>query len=282
MRALIIKTDGTFLVEKIEAGLCTKRRLVGGDIECITLDNAFRMQMIINEAGKIYNLPINADATTIFRSYFKTSDDYIAGDAIILGLNDQGFSCSLTNAQIKELKVRRLMPIWVYDPERLMSSENGMREGVYELLYRNEKLKVRFSAYIGEIGKNPDAPWYAAQNVQERLNQHLHRFLGGEYFTYWTGIGLEEKDWKIELHLLCEESDAKKRKEAETLFIEQHHPFLQDTVAGKFDLYPHEGYHFNDVALSPWTRKGETEGQRRLAFLYHVRSLTEQSERQGE
>ena len=53
MKAILITTDGCLSVEQIRKGLPAKRKIVSGDIECITLDRDFKMQMFINEAGKL-------------------------------------------------------------------------------------------------------------------------------------------------------------------------------------------------------------------------------------
>ena len=103
MKAIVIKSDGTFFIEQIRKGYREKRKLVGGDIECITLDTDFKMQMIINETGKLDHLPHNELATNIFRSYFVTAD-WIAGDVVICGCDNEGASCDLTDEQIAEIE----------------------------------------------------------------------------------------------------------------------------------------------------------------------------------
>ena len=103
MKAIVIKTDGTFSIEQIRKGYREKMKLVGGDFECITLDADFKMQMFINETGKLDHLPHNEFATEIFRSYFATAD-WIAGNAVICGCDNEGSSCDLTDDQIAEIK----------------------------------------------------------------------------------------------------------------------------------------------------------------------------------
>ena len=39
--------------------------------------------MVINEEGKLLNLPYNAVATEAFRMAFQPTDDFIAGDALL-------------------------------------------------------------------------------------------------------------------------------------------------------------------------------------------------------
>lgn len=103
MKAILIKTDGCLSIEQIRKALPAKRKIVSGDIESIILDRDFKMQMFINEAGKLEHRPLNEMATAVFRSYFDT-DDWIAGDVLICGVDDQGESCDLTEEQIREIK----------------------------------------------------------------------------------------------------------------------------------------------------------------------------------
>ena len=103
MKAVVITTDGCLSVEQVRKGLQAKRKIVSGDIECITLDRDFKMQMFINEAGKLEHRPINEMATSVYRSYF-VADDWIAGNALICGVDSEGASCALTEEQIKEIK----------------------------------------------------------------------------------------------------------------------------------------------------------------------------------
>lgn len=160
---------------------------------------------------------------------------------------------------------------WIRDPEGLLTG-NGYCEGIYEISYVNDTQNISISAYIGQAGYNKTAPSYVAKDVYERILQHLKRWLGGKYFTYWTGLNSDDTDWKIELHMLAEEQNHSKRLKKESECILEKQPFLQNTADGKFDLYPTKyGYCRNDLCIHPWKREGETEGQRRLAFLHRVK-----------
>jgi hypothetical protein len=53
--------------------------------------------------GKAYQLPLNEKTTLIMRSYLST-EDWIAGDAVIYGIDEMGDSCSLSDEQISEIK----------------------------------------------------------------------------------------------------------------------------------------------------------------------------------
>lgn len=162
----------------------------------------------------------------------------------------------------------------VIDPEGLLAGKGNI-SGVYEILFVNEKLNMEVSAYIGQAGDDIVAPTYVARSCYERILQHLKRWLGGKFFTYWTGLeDSDDSDWKIKLHLLCEETVRAKRLELEEKFIEERNPFLQDSVNGMYDFYPvKNGYCRNDLCIHPWKRDGENMGQRRLAFLYRVENL---------
>lgn len=106
LKALLLKVDGTVEYTEIRKGLAALRKAVAGDIESITL--ADTMTMFVNEAGKIKRLPLNKLATEIYHTYLPTND-YVAGDAIILGLDKEGSSCSLTEQQKKEVLIKAML-----------------------------------------------------------------------------------------------------------------------------------------------------------------------------
>lgn len=181
---------------------------------------------------------------------------------------------------INSLEVQERIKRIVLDPEKLLEG-NGNVQGIYEISFVNNKLHVDISAYIGQAGHCPNAPSYVARDVRERLVQHLKRWLGGNYFTYWTGLE-EDSDWKIQLHLLREENDYSKRLELESWYIDIRKPFHQDSLDGKFQLYPSKkGYSRNDLCIHPWTREGETAGQRRIAFKHRLHSVLENNRIKG-
>ncbi len=82
--AEIIKTDGTRMdavpANGTDFSLEEMQKIVGGLVEIIDLDED--KCIVLNEEGKIDDLPFNEEATKIFRSYFKTGD-YIVGDVLI-------------------------------------------------------------------------------------------------------------------------------------------------------------------------------------------------------
>lgn len=173
----------------------------------------------------------------------------------------------------KTNKATESLKRWVSDPEGLLTG-NGHVEGVYEFQFVNEKENMVINAYIGQAGNDTTAADYVAKDCYERILQHLKRMLGNDYLTYWTGLDKNDNDWKIRICLLCEEKNHAKRLQWETRYINEHKPFLQDSKDGKYDLYPTKyGYRRNDLCIHPWTRDGENEGQRRIAFLDKVEEL---------
>lgn len=104
MKAFIIKADGDSSVNEIDGSYESIKELVGGDAEYVTLDT--RLSLCCNEMGKAYHLPFNEKATQVMR-YYLTTEDWIAGDAVIYGIDEMGDSCSLSDEQI--LKIEKSM-----------------------------------------------------------------------------------------------------------------------------------------------------------------------------
>ncbi len=271
MRALIIRTDGRFTFEKIEPGLKSMRAVIGGDIESKLLDNDGKMKMYIDEAGKIKGLPANKDATAVFSSFFR-DEDYIAGDAVICGVNGNGFDCSLTRAQIKELKVRKLIGSCILDPDGMLTSKGDI-EGNYETRLINEEIGFDEPFYSGQTGEDPDAPEYYGKTINVRVMQHLRKWFGNGKEKYWLGVNPETEDqWKLEIRLLSENTDRDKRLKTEAEYITKAKPISQDTANGKFHLYPTTEYGRPDLCIYPWY------SQREKALKYRIKSLQNTSE----
>jgi hypothetical protein len=57
------------------------QKIVGGYIQLVQLTD--KTILVLNEEGKLENLPLNVRATEIFRKNFPLSDDTIVGDALI-------------------------------------------------------------------------------------------------------------------------------------------------------------------------------------------------------
>ena len=73
---------------KYEPTLEEAQEFVGGYVEGITFPNGD--YLIINEEGKLMNLPLNPEATALWRSTFTAdkyafgSDDFVVGPAILI------------------------------------------------------------------------------------------------------------------------------------------------------------------------------------------------------
>jgi len=73
---------------KDEPNLKTAQDFVGGMVECITFPNGDLL--IINEEGKLMGLPLNPEATTLWRMTFTKDkyatgyDDFVVGPAIYI------------------------------------------------------------------------------------------------------------------------------------------------------------------------------------------------------
>ena len=84
------KTSEFKIIEdsKDEPDLKAAQEFVGGWVEGITFPNGD--YLIINEEGKIHNLPLNLEATTLWRSTFTEDkyaygyDDFVVGPAILI------------------------------------------------------------------------------------------------------------------------------------------------------------------------------------------------------
>lgn len=89
MKAKIYKADGTIIDNIVpENGtdfqLGELQKIVGGYIEIVSLlDNEI---MVINEEGKLSDLPINENATEIYNEV-DGFYDYIAGDVLVCDSN---------------------------------------------------------------------------------------------------------------------------------------------------------------------------------------------------
>lgn len=84
-----MKTNGNVIdvTPKNEGQVFTLEELkeyVGGWIECIYLNR--HQVMVINEEGKLLNLPYNAIATAAFQLAFQPTKDFIVGDALLCEL----------------------------------------------------------------------------------------------------------------------------------------------------------------------------------------------------
>ena len=75
------KNDGqVFTLEEMKG-------FVDGYIECIYITP--KQVMVVNEEGKLKNLPFNLIATEMLRLAFQTMDDFIVGDALLCELGTE-------------------------------------------------------------------------------------------------------------------------------------------------------------------------------------------------
>ena len=106
MKLIIIKEDGGYEIIRSTAkpGLEELQRMVGGMIEWVALDE--KLGFYINEEGKINNLKINTLASAYWNQILSKMGykltDYIAGKAVLLGTDDEGESCSLSEEAITD------------------------------------------------------------------------------------------------------------------------------------------------------------------------------------
>ena len=73
---------------KDEPDLKTAQDFVGGMVECITFPNGD--VLIVNEEGKLMNLPLNVEGTALWRMTFTKDkyafghDDFVVGPAMVI------------------------------------------------------------------------------------------------------------------------------------------------------------------------------------------------------
>ena len=74
--------------QKDEPDLAAAQKFVGGWVQGITFPNGD--YLIMNEEGKMYNLPLNKEATKLWRATFTKDkylwghDDFVVGPAILI------------------------------------------------------------------------------------------------------------------------------------------------------------------------------------------------------
>lgn len=80
-KSKILKSNGD-VVEIAPMGkhfsLAEMQEIVGGNIEMVFLAN--HTVMVVNEEGKLFNLPLNATATLLMNRF---SDDFVVGNVLI-------------------------------------------------------------------------------------------------------------------------------------------------------------------------------------------------------
>ncbi len=84
MRALHLKADGAEVEINPAGRFFTLKEMQGyvdGFIEMVSLGE--ELTLVINEDGKCKALPLNNNATKLFRLYYP-GDDFIVGDALVV------------------------------------------------------------------------------------------------------------------------------------------------------------------------------------------------------
>ena len=91
MRAYVLTYKGERLEAKPKRGEDGRERetfpleqmqdIVGGYIEVVGLTD--EVLMVVNEEGKLNNLPLNKEATKLFWRCFPESPDYIVGNVLV-------------------------------------------------------------------------------------------------------------------------------------------------------------------------------------------------------
>lgn len=144
----------------------------------------------------------------------------------------------------------------VDDPEKIFSSNNGHKKGVYLVSVKFVEEDKLIPMYAGEAGADDEHD----RSIADRLKEHIRVWLGGDYTEYWTGIkrsDLESGKMKFHLHIVGEAEKLEERKKLESSTILKEHPYLQ---YGSYQKYVSK-YAGVDLAIIPWRHT------RRKAFL---------------
>ena len=89
MTDIICKTNGAVIETSPKNGtnytLEELKEIVGGYIEIVRLNK--NEIMVVNEDGKLNNLPYNDNATVLYRANFRNTTDFIVGDALVCDMD---------------------------------------------------------------------------------------------------------------------------------------------------------------------------------------------------
>lgn len=105
MKALLVKTDGTYEVIDKEWSYDQINKAVGGLIEPVYFPN-FNAEAYINEEGKILELEENCLATNVWYNSGARIllGDYLAGDALFFGpVDEEGNNTEVTPELVSEI-----------------------------------------------------------------------------------------------------------------------------------------------------------------------------------
>lgn len=84
----IITEHNTVEIKEVSLNLKTMQKVVDGYIEFVYLNYDPTIVMVVNEKGKILDLPINAIATVLFQQHVPTFD-VICGNALVVCPKDE-------------------------------------------------------------------------------------------------------------------------------------------------------------------------------------------------
>lgn len=101
MKAVYIEVGQDPKVIDIEDKLEVLQEAVGGYIECVSAFDDPSVCYIVNEEGKLDNLPWNVPLV-----YNGKIVDVLAGNVLVVGDDGEGSFCSLIEAQIQKYKTR--------------------------------------------------------------------------------------------------------------------------------------------------------------------------------
>ena len=96
MKVLVVRVGEQPKVEDVKDDLKTYQSIVGGYIECISIDR--NVDMVCNDEGKLIGLPINRPLVMNNRIV-----DLICGDFFIVGVDGADFT-SLSDSMIEKWK----------------------------------------------------------------------------------------------------------------------------------------------------------------------------------
>lgn len=159
---------------------------------------------------------------------------------------------------LEELKVNAIVSDWyikggkekiakfVLDPDKIYSSQNGSKAGVYGVyVVISDQKKILM--YIGEVGK-------AGRNFVSRVTEHIRLWI--DRSELYAGVKASElkAGYKYEVRILALETDDKIRYRKEQTLIEQLKPYLQYSC---FPHYDRSKSHYRgvDLAIFPTYRR---------------------------
>lgn len=104
LQIITITSEGLFAVDRIDGSLVSMQALVGGWVEAVDFEvGGVQATLWLNEEGKLEGLPVNAFATALVAHRIMPGDRIVGNVFISGGVDDEGESLGLTNAQVDAL-----------------------------------------------------------------------------------------------------------------------------------------------------------------------------------